>query len=427
MIKINKFSHFLVVFITIILVLINSIKLCSQKENSIIIKISNPSKLERKNELIKISDLKINFDSLKSINKSLFIFDGDSLVDYAIVKEGNICSINILTNLKPLQKKTYQILIADIDKYTIPELKPRTKSHLGIKTDYTLINNIYTNGYFKPMNNILIKNDHFPHDCFIQYEGPGWESERIAYRFYLDERNRNDIFGKQTNRLVIDSIGINDLVSDGKESYTSLQPWGMDIFKVSNSLGIGSIATYYNNKVFTISQTDSIFCSIYNSAYESSVETNYYGWKYDNSKVNITSRLSIVADSRLTKCEVNTDIPLENICTGLAKHKETSLIKISDSSKYSWSCIALWGKQSLAGDNLGIALFYKNRNLISLTEDDINELVLLKPYGNKLQYYFAAAWENEYNGIKTEKEFKKFLHDEIEKLSYPIVIKHVTQ
>ena len=38
--------------------------------------------------------------------------------------------------------------------------------------------------------------DHFIHDGLIAFEGIGWESDKVAYRLYLDERNVTDIFGK---------------------------------------------------------------------------------------------------------------------------------------------------------------------------------------------------------------------------------------
>jgi hypothetical protein len=113
-------------------------------------------------------------------------------------------------------------------------------------------------------------------------------------------------FGKKVNELYLDVIGKNDLVSAGNESYQKLQDWGMDIFKVGNSLGIGSIAAYYEDKVTTISETDSIYCEISDNNLVSSVKTIHYGWSLDK-KYNVSTSYSIAANSRLTEVNVLTD------------------------------------------------------------------------------------------------------------------------
>src|SRR5690606_41170855 len=64
----------------------------------------------------------------------------------------------------------------------------------------------------------------------IRYDGPGIESDKVAYRIYLDERNGFDIFGKKTPDLVLQDVGL-----DGFESYHHPAPWGMDILKVGAS------------------------------------------------------------------------------------------------------------------------------------------------------------------------------------------------
>jgi len=44
-------------------------------------------------------------------------------------------------------------------------------------------------------------------DKLVAYEGPGWESDRVAYRLYLDGRNAIDIFGKRSPDLVLSKVG----------------------------------------------------------------------------------------------------------------------------------------------------------------------------------------------------------------------------
>lgn len=299
----------------------------------------------------------------------------------------------------------------------------RTQAVLYKKKDFELKNGYYTGGIFRPETKVKVPAGHFAHDALFKTEGPAWESDKIAYRLYLDSRNKNDIFGKKIDSMVIHSVGINDLVSDGKESYTSMAGWGMDIFKVGESLGLGSISMRIDSKNYFVAETDSVVCSIpENGPVYSSVKTDYSGWRVDNKKYDLCSNLSITAGSRLTKVNLMVDGEPENICTGLPKHENTEFMISNNDSKEGWGFIALYGRQSLSGDDLGIAVFYSKTNLIYQGEDELNYYVLLKPDNGKLSYYFAAAWQSEPDGIRTIDEFAAYINDVVEKLNNPVKV-----
>ncbi len=300
------------------------------------------------------------------------------------------------------------------------EYKKRTQAVLGEKVDYKLVKGEYTGGRFMDVDSAKVPSDHAAHDALYRIEGPGWESDLITYRFYLDSRNRNDIFGKKVNELILQKVGVNDLVSNSQETYTKMLDWGMDIFKVGESLGIGSIGIWYGNKVYSVSKTDSIITIIStNGPIRSDVFTKYYGWQVGKEKYNLFSNLSISAGSRLTETDLKLTEGEAEFCTGLAKHFDCEFLKSSNQDS-GWGYIALYGKQSLSGDNLGIAVFYKNANLIKSTEDKDSYIVVLKPTNGKLQYYFAAAWEEEPNGIKNKDEFQSYLNETTGELNNPI-------
>ena len=295
----------------------------------------------------------------------------------------------------------------------------RTHAYLGIKKNYSMKEGVYTGGNFESTNHVTVPKNHFPHDALYQMEGPAWESDKVAYRFYLDERNRTDIFGKSTPKMVLDIVGKNDLLS-GDESYEYPLWWGQDIFKVGNSLGIGSVATFLNNKVVTVSETDSIICDIFNHNIYSTVRSDHFGWKTGNNRFNIQINYSIFPGSRLTEVIAQTDKSIENICTGLAKHDSTETLFSKENN--GWSYVAVWGKQTICNDHLGIALFFNSKDVIKITEDNISQIVILKPSDSTTKYYFAAAWEKETNGIKTQGDFLMFLNGTIEALNNPIIV-----
>lgn len=387
------------------------------------LKVTNPISIVRKDEVISIP-----VESLKNANtefneNAFVVFDGKLQLPSQtedVNGDGKAENIVILADLKENESKD---LIIESDKTAVlkSEYKQRTHAEISVKTDYKLEHGIYSGGRFQNVAEVEMPKDHFAHDALYKYEGPGWESDRVAYRFYLDSRNRNDIFGKVTDRMILQEAGSKDLVSDSKESYTRMCEWGMDIFKVGESLGIGSIGMMNNGKITAISKTDKVTVKVLGDGpIRSGILTKYFNWKVDSLLFNISSFVSISAGSRLTRTDIEISGSPENICTGIAKHDGCTLLK--DSSDHSWGYIASYGKQSLAGDNLGLVIFYKKSDLINITEDEASYIVILKPSANLVSYYFGAAWDKELNGIKTEKEFGQYLHDETEKISNPVAV-----
>ncbi|MCX6167744.1 MAG: DUF4861 domain-containing protein [Ignavibacteriales bacterium] len=389
------------------------------------IKAQNNLDREQQNVLISIplDKIKIKYNDF---NENAFIaFDGNTQIPTQTEDlDGDKIPDNILLLLdfKANEKKTITV---QYDKMAVlkKEFKKRTQAILAAKVDYTLKDGFYTGGKFVNVPELKMPQNHFAHDALIKFEGPGWESDKVAYRFYLDSRNRNDIFAKKIDDVVLDRVGNNDLVSDSKESYTVMCDWGMDVFKVGESLGIGSIGMWYDGKVNTISKTEKVVCKILTDGIiKSNILTQYSGWQVGQKKFDLNSLISISAGSRLTKEEITLTGNAENICTGLAKHEGCSLI--NDENNLEWSYIASYGKQSLAGDNLGLALFFKRTDLLKITEDPASFITILKPADGKLTYYFAAAPEMELNGIKFKEEFINYLNDTILELGNPVNVEY---
>lgn len=380
------------------------------------ITLKNPLDIARPNEVIKINAGLLKKKSPDfNLNRFSVFYNNDEIpYDWTYNENTGVRNVLILLSFKP--NETKEIVFTD----SIEGEKPtrRTEAYLGEKKDYEKKDGYYTGGHFESTDLAKVPADHFAHDALYQFEGPGWESEKIGYRLYLDERNRTDIFGKRVNGLFLNNIGKNDLVSDGDESYQSLLEWGRDIFKVGNSLGIGSIATFYQDKVTTVSDVDSIFCLVSNAGLFSEVRTIHFGWKLDK-KINVKTMYSIYAGSRNTEVNATINKNIENLCTGLAKHENTDFFT---SDKSGWNYIALWGKQTLEDDNLGIAVFYNKDDLVKISEDELSHFVILKPDNNRLTYYFTAAWEQEPAGIKSKSAFINFLENETARLSSPVKI-----
>lgn len=276
----------------------------------------------------------------------------------------------------------------------------------------------YIGGDFVGVQFEQVPPEHTDHDTYYRYEGPGWESDRVGYRYYLDWRNRIDIFGKTVRQMVLPRVGL-----DGFDSYHQMADWGMDIFKVGESIGIGSLALWHAGRLIYVSQVDQITCRITaDGPVLAQIQTEYKGWHTGNDKRDLTSFLTIAAGSRLTAHKIRINSGTDTLATGLAKSEGCRHLQSEDNGNGDWRYFALWGLQSLAGDSLGTAVFYRKTDSIKLAEDDLNYLVLLKPTGGELKYYFAAAWEKEPDGITNLRAFRSYLDEMQQLLNNPVKI-----
>ncbi len=384
----------------------------------------NPANISRPHELISI-DLKTIRAKYPSFNERAFIVSCEGAEVPSQLDDGNadnpVHDILILSSFAAQERKRFSVSWWS-DTVMVHHYPKLTQAVLGMKVDFKKVNGYYTGGRFVDVDSTTLPRDHFAHDALYRIEGPGWESDKIVYRYYLDSRNRNDIFGKKNDGLVLQKLGVHDLVSNSMESYTKMLDWGMDIFKVGESLGIGSIAMWHDSKPVTVSDVDSVKCYVAeNGPMLSGIYTKYLGWKVGGEKSDLYSHLTISAGNRLTKVSLDLKGKPVDLCTGLAKHEDSDFME-SKPARSGWSYMALYGKQSLSGDDLGIAVFYRAADMLKLTEDSLSKIVVLHPTGGRLTYYFAAAWQDEPGGIRNEKEFRKYLEDTIVRLNNPIEI-----
>ncbi len=299
----------------------------------------------------------------------------------------------------------------------------KTNCHLAEREDFELKDGLVVGGKFITKGFTKIPGFHKPQNGFYQYEGIGWESDKVAYRLYLDSRNKIDVFGKIKNEIVLDNVGLYDYIP-GKESYQHMQDWGMDIYKVANTFGLASFAIFDGEKINVLSKADSTTCKITDDGnIFSGFEITYYGVDVEKNKNDFKATISITAGSRMSKVNISAKRKFENIVTGLARHSDTKTIW-SNKEKSEWQYIGVYGKQSLAKDNLGTALFYKTIAAQKVDEDSVNETVVLKPSDNGVTYYFCATWEQELNGIKNISEFEEYLNEVLNKLNNPLQISY---
>jgi hypothetical protein len=166
----------------------------------------------------------------------------------------------------------------------------------------------YIGGTFKNVQRLKLATEHTDHSFDIRYEGPGWESNKIGYRLYLDWRNAIDIFGKKTEKIILPQVG-----QDGFDSYHEMSDWGADILKAGKGIGIGSIDRYLNKERLHFYEVDSTIATVANTPENSVVKVQYYGWKTASDKIDFTSELTIQPNQRYTQHTIHPSKAIEGI------------------------------------------------------------------------------------------------------------------
>lgn len=381
--------------------------------------VTNPIAQERESVAILIPEQTIRTVAGTFNPNAFIVLDGKKEIasQYNLKDAGNKGVMLVLDRLQANEKRSLTVRYNQkgVNKRNYTK---RTQAEISHKVGGKFENRKYIGGTFANVDSLFVPAEHTDHSFYIRYEGPGWESDKVGYRFYLDWRNAVDVFGKTTPDMVLQQVGL-----DGFDSYHEYQPWGMDVLKVGKSLGVGSLAIVDKGQAIRVDKTDQVVSKVTeNGPVYSSIQTDYSNWKVAGLTLNVQSQLSIHAGTRLTEhmVKVTGGVP-QNLSTGLNKDKNAKVITQKGDAN-SWGYLASYGKQSLNNDNLGIAVLFRPQDFQEFTSDDNSHIVKLTPKDGKLQYYFLSAWELEPNGIKTEAEFIEYLNQTARELANPVQV-----
>lgn len=287
----------------------------------------------------------------------------------------------------------------------------KTYAEISVKEGGSWNGRKYSGGTWKNVSEHTLHPNHTDHSFDIRYEGPGWESNKIGYRLYLDWRNAIDIFGKTSEQIILPKVGL-----DGFDSYHLKQDWGSDVLKVGKGQGLGSIARIVDNEMYHFKTVDNTTAKVKNSSKKSTVELYYKGWQTLNDKIDLNATLNIFPDERFTQFTFTPSAPISGIATGIVKLKSLPLIK-QTSSNGKWAYIATFGNQSMFNDGLGMAVFYETSTVEEVKDGPFDHLLVFKPTTKPVTYYFTASWEKEQDALKTEAEFVNYLNEKLNQLN----------
>ncbi len=283
--------------------------------------------------------------------------------------------------------KSETISLKGVPKESYPEFEAETQVNLGYSPD--------RDDHFESVRQNVRPANHVAQSTpyLYQYEGPGWENNLVAFRSYFDSRNGKDIFGKRTSEMVTHTIGID-------EDYHSLQPWGMDILKVGNSLGAGALAIVKNGQLKRLAHTDHAeFRKIIEGPVRSVFELKYSGWSVDGTDYELTEKITTWANTRWYQSEITfSGETKDTLVTGIVNLKGA---EVSDFNQSGFNILMTHGAQTEINDFLGMGLLIPTDNFISFTKAPSTgsgithtELAFLKR-ADQYSFYFFVGWEKE--------------------------------
>lgn len=377
--------------------------------------LSNPSSFERPDENIVLSFAQLGLDiahgeTLRVVGDEGILpsqqvdFDGDGTPDSLIFNAG----------FDAAASRTVQI---NRSGERLPAFTQRAQAEISIKQGGAWEDRKYIGGQFVNVDVLEAPPQHTDHSEFIRYEGPGIESDLVGYRVYLDWRNGFDIFGKKVTDMVLQNVG-----QDGYGSYHEAADWGMDVLKVGDAAGMGGYGSWDGERLHRVADVEQRSVRILDSGpLFAQLEILYEGWLVDDRRLDLSARLSMQAGSRLVHTQLALSENLDAIAVGIVRHPDTEFLQGDlNISGHAWTYVASWGKQSLAGDQLGMMLLFPRQDLKKQLEDDHNYVSVLQPRGGRLEYYFGAVWEQEPGGVDSVEAFRALLEREAEKLTLPL-------
>ncbi|MEW6129921.1 MAG: DUF4861 family protein [Acidobacteriota bacterium] len=236
-----------------------------------------------------------------------------------------------------------------------------------------------------------------------KYEGMGWESELTAWRLYFDARNAIDLFGKRRVGLYLELFG------SPEYDYHEESPYGRDIYKIGEALGIGAIGALVDGKVVKVADVAERRQRVISTGpVRAIVELEYNGWKVGGRAVDLTSRITQWAGEHgFIHRIIAKNAEGLTLVTGLPQKPGVEELSAEVKADKHARIICTWGHQvlktgatateSLSDQNLGLALVVpqSERDNDASLNNPANHLARLSLKDGAAWWYVAALWDQE--------------------------------
>lgn len=400
------------------------------KDQTTVLTVSNPIQESRMNDVVDFT-----FDELEMLTGSfrpgklpLFVSENDTLIVQFINYRGDHLPEEILVEVSLEAGESREVTVSWIPEAEYPSFPDKTNIHLARheapQKDLAEETRMETSKT-EDISNVF------------QMEGPGWENENVGFRNYLDRRNGMDIFGKTTDKMVLRNVGLKE-PSDVSEdfnfniSYHELSDWGMDVLKVGNSLGAGSIAMDIGDSLYRIGDNGvGTYEKLYEGPLRSEFRFSFNDWEANDEMYNITHYVSITAGEYAYKSTLflQESKNNESFVTGIVNKLSDSLIEFEAGNDH--LAYFTHSKQAEDGSYLAMAIMVRKDEFVSLLETPDSGTGITETYALKLKtevgspaiYRFYAFWERSDPSFKDPEVIKSILNDYALRLENPVVFR----
>ena len=385
---------------------------CSEKPISFSVTNQSESSLSAKPIVVKRSDLEAKFGQLK-----------EQRLVYLVDQKGE----KILAQLDDTRGKgTWDELYAQVDleagqtlTFTLEWANEADFADVKYRTNIRFADMNDASKEFERADR-LKNNDSETTEKIFQFEGPGWENDVIGFRNFFDARNGMDIWGKVTSEMVLDKVGVKNA-----PTYHEMQAWGMDILKVGNSLGAGSIALQSANQLYQVGPgAVGTYKLITEGPLRSTFELKFDRINIEGRLISVSHRITIEAGKPFYANSVFVDDAGDaKLVTGMVNMQTNDVYYIPGSDI---SYFFTHDKQSYLGEHLGMAIIVPNRQIEVFTTPDEGEGITQSYYtvmdlvNQPIEYYFMAGWEVQNPIYSTFEGFENELKQQVAQIAAQI-------
>ncbi len=294
------------------------------------------------------------------------------------------------------------------------DFAPRTRAYIKLRDDKYKHPEVVSITFPGNANLLDMYNSIYGHGAVM-------ETEPVAFRIYMDNRQSVDIYSKTTPQLELDVTGFYTTREQLAQSY------GCDILWAGKSVGAGSFRGYQNSSpcyVDTVgTRTQTV---IIDGPVRSIVEVVDKGWMYNGHPVDMVQRYTVWAGHR----DVRVDVALKGMtgtdvfCTGVQKLERDNVGFVNpDGLAGSWgNNVPDKGAEDLV-EGVGLGVFVDKANLSTVKEDEFNYLTLLRPDSDgNIGYSIAFCGAREKGGFTGSGQWFDFLNIWKKELQSPCTV-----
>lgn len=258
----------------------------------------------------------------------------------------------------------------------------------------------------------------------MYHHGPAFESELVAFRAYMDNRQSIDLYGKKYQRLELAETNF----YPKKEQLAA--GYGDDVLWAGTSIGVGSFRGWVSDKLQTIDTVDSRSAGILASGpVRTVVEFFDRNWQYDGTTLNMTQRYTLYAGHRDVRVDVSfkeEDATHKTFATGVQKLERDNVGFLdADGLAGSWGSNLAYKNDTInhPRETVGLGIYVPGRYIAAHQEDDVNYLIQMHTDSDyTLTYHFTFAAAKEERGYKSSTDWFTHLREWQAALAHPCKI-----